>query len=150
VIIMQKKSIYLIGSSVYLFDNLIKINKTNTMFLRLFIFIFAINTLIPSTMALGGLASDSKMLMTDSEQITMSDSSDTNKTKMQMKMSCYSHTDCKMMDMDNCHHTQCSSGYLNNHIEYFTLLPTTVRQPHFVVTHFYHIVHPVHTPPPLV
>lgn len=149
-IILQKKSIYLIGSSVYLFDNLIKINKTNTMFLRLFIFIFAINTLIPSAMALGGLASDSKMLMTDSEQITMSDSSDTNKTKMQMKMSCYSHTDCKMMDMDNCHHTQCSSGYLNNHIEYFTLLPTTVRQPHFVVTHFYHIVHPVHTPPPLV
>ena len=149
-IILQKKSIYLIGSSVYLFDNLIKINKTNTMFLRLFIFIFAINTLIPSAMALGGLASDSKMLMTGSEQITMSDSSDTNKTKMQMKMSCYSHTDCKMMDMDNCHHTQCSSGYLNNHIEYFTLLPTTVRQPHFVVTHFYHIVHPVHTPPPLV
>ena len=120
------------------------------MLLRLFIFIFAINTLIPSAMALGGLASDSKMLMTGSEQITMSDSSDTNKTKMQMKMSCYSHTDCKMMDMDNCHHTQCSSGYLNNHIEYFTLLPTTVRQPHFVLTHFYHIVHPVHTPPPLV
>jgi len=93
---MQKKSIYFIGSIVYLFDNLIKINKTKTMFLRLFIFIFAINTLIPSAMALGGLASDSKMLMTDSEQITMSDSSDTNKTKMQMKMSCYSHTDCKI------------------------------------------------------
>jgi len=147
--IATKKCNYLVRINVYLFDNLININKTTRMFLRLIIFIFAINTLIPSAMAVNGFASDEKMQMTVSEKVPMSGMTMSDISKN--KMFCSSHTDCKMMGMDNCDTTQCStSGYLNTALVPAIFYPNTMRQPHFVLSHFYHIVHPVRTPPPLI
>jgi len=130
------------------------------MFLRIIIFIFALNTLIPSALAVGGLVLDTKIQMTDSKQAlfqgmpdTQADTSASMPTAMTSSMTdmpCASLHDCKMMDMDNCDPTQCSTGYIIPYIEYINFLSDSMSQPQFILTHFYHIVLPVHTPPPLV
>ncbi len=149
--IATKKCNYLVRINVYLFDNLININKTTRMFLRLIIFIFAINTLIPSAMAVNGFASDEKMQMTVSEQVSMSGMSMSDRHGNRMHCAS-SNTDCKMMmDMDHCDSAQCStSGYLNATLVSVIFYPNTMSQPPFFLSHFYHIVHPVRTPPPLI
>ncbi len=128
------------------------------MFLRILILFFAINSLIPSATALtfgnAGSAPSKLMMGTMSSTDLVSDTnsivSESTMNKSAMSKHCTMGNSC-MMDMDSsCDPLHCSSGYAVNSIKYFAFVHGLDQPPHFTLAHFYHIVHPVHTPPPLV
>jgi len=116
------------------------------MFLRILILFFAINSLIPSATAFAfvnvGSAPSNMMVnaMSDTDSVA---------PIIAMNKNCTMGDSCTM-DMDSsCDLLHCSSAYVINNVAYFAFLQRMSDQPQFVLTHFYHIVHPVHTPPPL-
>jgi len=122
------------------------------MFLRILILFFAINSLIPSATALAygnaGSAPSNMMMATMSD--TDSIVSDSTMNKSAMSENCTMGDSC-MMDMDSsCDPLHCSSGYAVNSIGYFAFIHSIDQPPYFTLAHYYHIVHPVHTQPPLV
>jgi len=122
------------------------------MFLRILILFFAINSLIPSATALtfGNAGSAPSNMMAGTMSDTDSIVSESTMNKSAMSENCTMGNSC-MMDMDSsCDPLHCSSGYAVNSIEHFAFLHSIDQPPHFTLAHFYHIVHPVHTQPPLV
>lgn len=111
------------------------------MLLRVVIFLFAFNAIVPTALAVGSMSPCKNMMDNMNSMLTTIDSS----------------IACNMPDMDqSCGSIGCASNCMTNITpalnvaNQIAIVHKSNGQPHFSMPFYYHITYPVQTPPPLV